>query len=128
MSAHFQDLQESFYLEAKHLLEQLNLLPSIIDDQTQTELIQSWVLIAVFESIKANHRQAWLSAGQAFRLVQLMRLHELDVESFNNSSLSQTQFIEKEEQRRVFWMAYLLDHLFSMRNSWPITLSEHIVS
>lgn len=128
MSAHVQHLQESLYLEAKRLLEQLNPLPSIMDSQTQTEMIQSWVLIAVFESMKANHRQAWLSAGRACRLVQSMRLHELDVPPFNDGRLSQTQYIQNEEQRRVFWMAYLLDHLFCMRNSWPITLSEHVVS
>uniref|UniRef100_A0A0D2YEY6 Xylanolytic transcriptional activator regulatory domain-containing protein n=1 Tax=Fusarium oxysporum (strain Fo5176) TaxID=660025 RepID=A0A0D2YEY6_FUSOF len=32
-----------------------------------------------------------------------------------------------EERRRVFWMAYLLDHLFGMRNDWPVTLSEHMI-
>lgn len=129
MSAHLQHLQESFYLEAKHMLGNLDLLPNVIDDQTETEIAQSWVLIAVFESMKANHRQAWLSAGRALRLVQLMRLHELDALAVKEDNVTtQSQFVKKEERRRVLWMAYLIDHLFCMRNNWPITLSERAVS
>lgn len=98
-------------------------------DCSDTELGQAWVLMATFESMKAYHRQAWMSAGRAFRLVQLMRLHELDQPGTTEESLIPDQdFVEKEEKRRVFWMAYFLDHLFSMRNSWPITLNEHVVS
>jgi hypothetical protein len=37
-------------------------------------------------------------------------------------------FIEVEERRRVFWMTYFLDHVITMRDDWPITLSEHVVS
>jgi hypothetical protein len=66
-----------------------------------------------------------MSAGRAFRLVQLRRLHEID--SPTKPQVPDEDFIETEEKRRVFWMAYFLDHLFSMRNSWPITLNEHVV-
>lgn len=66
-----------------------------------------------------------MSAGRAFRLVQLMRLHEID--SPTKAPVADADLIETEEKRRVFWMAYFLDHLFSMRNNWPITLNEHVV-
>ena len=124
MSPQLQHLQQAFYLDAKHMLGNLDLLPNIIDEQAQTEIAQAWVLIAIFESMKANHRQAWSSAGRAFRLVQLMRLHELDVMHKDEEEiLSENEFVTKEERRRVLWMAFLLDHLFCMRNNWPITLS-----
>ena len=94
-----------------------------------TEEIQAWILIATYESMRTFHRSAWMSAGRAFRLVQLMRLHEID--NPTNAPVHvpglETELIETEEKRRVFWMAYFLDHLFSMRNNWPVTLNEHVV-
>ncbi len=93
---------------------------------TDTAQVQAWILIATYESMRAYHRQAWLSAGRAFRLVQMMRLHEID--SPANMLISDPDHTETEERRRVFWMAYFLDHLFSMRNDWPVTLNEHVVS
>lgn len=128
MSVHLQHLHEAFYLDTKHMLSNLDLLPNMIDDQTETEIAQAWLLMAIFESMKANHRQAWSSAGRAFRLVQLMRLHKLDVGEKDEENLSENQFVAKEERRRVLWMAFLLDHLFCMRNNWPITLGEGAVS
>jgi hypothetical protein len=80
--------------------------------------------------MRAYHRQAWMSVGRAFRFLQGMGFHEID--SLDNNKRPPTgiadNFIETEEKRRVFWMAYLLNHLFSIRNDWPITLTEHVVS
>lgn len=89
-------------------------------------MAQATVLMALYESIKTYHWQAWMTAGQAFRLVQLMKLHELDRPGSQNAP-EPSSFVQ-EEKRRVFWMAYFLDHLISMRNNWPITLNEHVVS
>ncbi|PWY85832.1 hypothetical protein BO94DRAFT_467742, partial [Aspergillus sclerotioniger CBS 115572] len=124
-SAQFRDMTEQLYHKAKHMLE------SPGNSDGDTELVQAWVLIATCESMRTRHRQAWMSAGQAFRLVQGLRFHEID-RSYNNdtsliSSPESGSFIETEEKRRVFWMAYLLDHLFSMRNDWPVTLHEHVI-
>ena len=124
LSAQFQHLQESLYQETKHLLELLS-LENRGHDPVDTEEVQAWILLATYESMRTYHQQAWMSAGRAFRLVQLMRLHEIDIPS--KDPVPETQFIETEEKRRVFWMAYLLDHLFSMRNNWPVTLNEHVV-
>lgn len=123
LSAQFRDVTEPLYLETKQMLESL----SVEGNQhsgCDTELLQAWVLVATCESMRTYHRQAWMSAGRAFRLVQAMRFHEID--SPRNSPKS-GDFIETEERRRVFWMAYFLDHLFSIRNDWPITLNEHVV-
>jgi len=95
------------------------------DSDLDVEQVQAWVLIATYESMKTHHRHAWMSTGRAFRLVQLMRLHDID--SPAKDPISDTDLIVTEEKRRAFWMAYLLDHLFSIRNGWPITLNEHVV-
>lgn len=70
-----------------------------------------------------------MSAGQVFRFVQGLHLHEIDSPENEQTQLSNFDtFIDTEEQRRVFWMAYLIDHLFSTRNNWPVTLNEHTVT
>ncbi|KAJ5953511.1 hypothetical protein N7454_000407 [Penicillium verhagenii] len=124
LSAQFQHLQDSFYQEAKRALE-FSYLSGDSDNSVDTEEIQAWILIATYESMRTFHRFAWMSAGRAFRLVQLMRLHEID--SPTKPPVAHADLIETEEKRRVFWMAYFLDHLFSMRNNWPITLNEHVI-
>ncbi|KAL4812710.1 fungal-specific transcription factor domain-containing protein [Aspergillus spinulosporus] len=124
VSAQFKHLQDSFYQETKRMLE-FSYLSGDSKMALDTEEIQAWILIAIYESMRTFHRSAWMSAGRAFRLVQLMRLHEID--SPTKPPMPEADLIETEEKRRVFWMAYFLDHLFSMRNNWPITLNEHVI-
>jgi hypothetical protein len=129
-STQFRDMLELLYQEAKRMLEHLT-LDGEEEDTTSigTELAQAWVLIAAFESMRAFHRRAWMSAGRAFRLVQAMHYHEIDSPT-KKQGLSpplDRDSIAVEEKRRVFWMAYLLDHLISLRDDWPITLNEHVV-
>ncbi|KNG85002.1 hypothetical protein ANOM_007809 [Aspergillus nomiae NRRL 13137] len=125
-SAQFRHLQVSFYQETKRMLDQLTRDTNFLVD---TEEIQAWILTATYESMRTFHRSAWMSAGRAFRLVQLMRLHEIDnpTNAPVHVPVLETELIETEEKRRVFWMAYFLDHLFSMRNNWPVTLNEHVI-
>ena len=125
VSAQFQHLQKSLYRETKQMLEAWS-LGGNGKTPIEAEQAQAWVLVATYESMRTYHQHAWMSAGRAFRLVQLMRLHEID--SPTNLAATGPDFVKTEEKRRVFWMAYFLDHLFSMRNNWPITLNEHVVS
>ncbi|KAH6886925.1 fungal-specific transcription factor domain-containing protein [Thelonectria olida] len=128
-SAQFQHMTDQLYQETKKMLETFT-GEGNGDTGCDTELVQAWVLTAVCESMRADHRQAWMTAGRVFRLVQAMRLHEIDSprsQSAISAVDSGGDFIETEEKRRVFWMAYLLDHLFSMRNDWPVTLNEHVI-
>ncbi|CAG9989259.1 unnamed protein product [Clonostachys byssicola] len=125
-SAQFRDLTETIYFEAKQLLDGL-IACYDRDSSGDTQLVQASVLVAICESVRARHQQAWMSAGRSFRLVQGMRFHEIDKPRIDGSISSHLDATETEERRRTFWVAYLLDHLFSMRNDWPVTLSEHVV-
>ncbi|OAA43656.1 citrinin biosynthesis transcriptional activator CtnR [Metarhizium rileyi] len=127
LSGQFQHLQEGFYQEARQMLEAANLANGTSGTILEIELAQAWVLLATYESMKTQHQHAWMSAGRAFRLVQLMRLHEIDSPSNPSSSASDADFVTTEEKRRVFWMAYFIDHLFSMKNNSPIRLNEHVI-
>jgi hypothetical protein len=129
LSAQFRDMIEPLYQETKQMLEYLS-VEGAEHSSVNTELGQAWVLVVTFESMRTYHRTAWMSAGRAFRLVQAMRYHEIDnpIDKRGPSSPQCGDFIEVEERRRVFWMAYFLDHIISMRDDWPITLNEHVVS
>jgi hypothetical protein len=127
LSTQFRDLIDPLYRETKQILEALT-VEGGEDIDCRIELVQSWLLVAMYESMRTYHRQAWLSAGRAFRIVQVLRYHEIDSpKSSKIDSMPGADAIETEEKRRVFWMAFFLDHLFAMRDDWPITLNEHVV-
>ncbi|KHN98029.1 citrinin biosynthesis transcriptional activator CtnR [Metarhizium album ARSEF 1941] len=126
LSGQFQHLQEVFYQEARQMLESSNPSNGTQATALEIELAQAWVLIATYESMRTYNQHAWMSAGHAFRLVQLMRLHEVDSPT-NPSSGADNDPAATEEKRRVFWMAYFVDHLLSMKNNSPTRLSEHVI-
>ena len=66
-----------------------------------------------------------MSAGRVFRLVQLMRLYEVD--GYDATAPTPTCIVS-EEKRRTFWVAYILDRLVSIRSGSPLTLVEQMVS
>lgn len=94
------------------------------------EQVQAWILLTIYEFMRTNYRRGWMSAGRAFRLVQLMRLYEVDVPNTpitQGNATTQQDWIQTEEKRRTFWMAYILDRFVSIRNEWPLTLDEQAV-
>ncbi|KAK4040640.1 hypothetical protein C8A01DRAFT_46105 [Parachaetomium inaequale] len=86
------------------------------------EQVQAWLLVAFYELARSSYRRASISAGRAFRLVQLARLYEVDSPRDEDEDP-----VVKEERRRTFWVAYCLDRLISMRNRCPLTLTEEMV-
>lgn len=88
--------------------------------------VQAWLLLAFYEFMRVDFRRGWMSAGRAFRLIQLMRLHELDL--FDIAlTISAVDWVDTEERRRTFWLAYSLDRYVSLSNGSPLTLSEQVM-
>jgi hypothetical protein len=125
-SSQYRYLQEQLYRSCTEMLTAI-CSSSAGYDPFDREQIQAWLLITIYELMRSFHRQAWMSVGRAFRLVQLLRLHELDNPS-HAITPAHEGFVEKEEERRAFWLAYFLDHLFGISSNWPITLNELVVS
>jgi hypothetical protein len=44
------------------------------------------------------------------------------------ASLQVLSFIELEERRRTFWMAYTIDHITSLLDRLPLTFDQRVVS
>ncbi|KXG49009.1 Transcription factor [Penicillium griseofulvum] len=113
--------------------------PSIAGDKIPIELIQSWLLLAYYDVVRSGEHQAMLTAGRAFRLVQLARLYDVDenggVEDMSSSpagpdgdqSDQNIPYIIAEEKRRTFWIAFSFDRFLCSRNEWPLTLQEEAV-
>ncbi|KAI8622913.1 hypothetical protein F5Y19DRAFT_30429 [Xylariaceae sp. FL1651] len=142
MSAPHWSYVDVLYAESRLLLEESRQASSATDarlltppyDTIKNEYIQAWLLLAYYESLRVNERQAMLTAGYAFRLVQLTRLHELDKPSqiagappAGGVEATET-FAEMEERRRTFWVAYTLDYFQCWRKEWPLTLNEDMIN
>lgn len=113
--------------------------PSIASDKIPIELIQSWLLLAYYDVVRSGEHQAMVTAGRAFRLVQLARLYDVDESSGvddmpsnpagsdSDHSDQNIPYIIAEEKRRTFWLAFSFDRFLCSRNEWPLTLQEEAV-
>lgn len=125
-SAQPQEVGEELYNSARQRLEELEAKGDShqLTDITQA---QAWLLLAFYEFMRVEFRRGWMSAGRAFRRIQLMRLHELDQPDRPPAS-STLDWVETEERRRTFWLAYSFDRFVSLSNGSPVTMSEQVMT
>ena len=130
LSTQFDSMREKIYIETRQMLESLDLQENSMRD-AHIEHAQAWILITCYEFLRTKYRRGWISAGRVFRLIQLLRLHEVGnppncTAQFN--AAPSEDWVTAEEARRTFWVAYCLDRFVSIRNGWPLTLNEEMVS
>ncbi|CBF75691.1 hypothetical protein AN3650.2 [Aspergillus nidulans FGSC A4] len=87
---------------------------------------QAWLLIGSYEYKMMYFPRAWLSAGSAARLAVMLGLHRLDGEGLEVKQCLPLprDWTEKEERRRVFWMAFNVDRYASIGTGWPTCIDE----
>ncbi|KAJ5679427.1 hypothetical protein N7462_007671 [Penicillium macrosclerotiorum] len=90
---------------------------------------QTWILIGTYEFRMIYFPRAWLSVGKATRLALMMGLHRLDGAGLDvkQSILPPKDWTEREERRRVFWMAFCTDRYASIGTGWPMVIDENDV-
>lgn len=95
-------------------------------DEIPLELVQAWLIVAYFELLHVGEHQAMLTAGRAFRLVQLARLYDVDgsIEDKSLDLLGEIDQRQLEEKRRTFWLAFAFDRFLCSQSEWPLTLQE----
>ncbi|KAK1779815.1 fungal-specific transcription factor domain-containing protein [Copromyces sp. CBS 386.78] len=129
LSSQFESYRDTLYTETKQMLESLDMCENnhhSHESPVCIEEIQAWLLLAFYEFSRTNYKRGWVTAGRAFRLVQLARLHEID--SPERTMLQQGEDpVVVEERRRTFWVAYCLDRFISLKNQWPLTLMEEVI-
>ncbi|KAJ5764572.1 hypothetical protein N7533_003253 [Penicillium manginii] len=123
LGSQFKDIQKDLYIYTRGVLEKSELEMHL--GNPPIELAQAWLFLAIYEIMQVNYERGWLSAGRCFRLVQLMKLHEIDVP--NGIGESGISFGDIEERRRTFWMAYCLDRFINLINEMPLTLNEQVI-
>jgi hypothetical protein len=126
-SAYHLSLRDPLYRRTRQVLEGLDerINATIAVD---TENVQAWLLLAVYELIYVGFRRAWISAGRAFRLIDLdpsWAAMEAD-DSTPLAHADRAHWVESEQRRRTVWFAYCLDRLISLRNGSPATLNKRV--
>ena len=126
-SAHLQHLRESLYGCARSRLEALDNNDDFTDAATLAQA-QAWLLLTHYEFRYMPYRQAWITAGRAFRIIRLTELHEINRFSVMAINLALPEiWVEIEEKRRTFWLAYCLDRFVNITNEWLLSLHEEMV-
>ncbi|KAI1461778.1 fungal-specific transcription factor domain-containing protein [Annulohypoxylon moriforme] len=140
VSTQFPGLSNMLYTEIRRILETPDMSEqgsSWMVGNVPLEMIQAWLLVAHYELMCIHENRAMITAGRAFRLVQLSQLQYVDTaEASSNDAvaaltmpISVTQdegFAEAEERRRTFWIAFSLDRFLGTGNEWPLTLQEEM--
>ncbi|KAJ5280986.1 hypothetical protein N7478_006358 [Penicillium angulare] len=87
---------------------------------------QTWILVGSYEFRMIYFPRAWLSVGKATRLALMMSLNRLDGSGMDvkQSMLPPKDWTEREERRRVFWMAFCTDRYASIGTGWPLVIDE----
>ncbi|KAI3327608.1 hypothetical protein HD806DRAFT_519666 [Xylariaceae sp. AK1471] len=133
-SSQFQLLRNDLYKQARELLHALE-----TNDQESSacaytfsiEHIQAWILLAMYEwmSNAGNYHCGMVSAGRGFRLIQLMRLYDLDKDQStgagnNCNNEIPRDWVDTESMRRTFWLAFTIDRFTSAIDDLPLNFDE----
>lgn len=117
LSSQFQFLRGELYIEARQSLDALEME----GEDMCIERVQAWLLISLYEFMSDYYQRGLVSVGRAFRLVQLMRLHEIDKLPITGI---QGDLIEIESMRRTFWLAYTIDRFTAAQGDFSLAISE----
>jgi hypothetical protein len=125
----YEGLQEHFYQRARKYA-QMDEMKGHGESTITLAHCQAWVLICTYEFKQMYFPRAWLSAGRAVRLAQMMQLHRLDGVGLDVKQClpPPKDWTEREERRRTFWMAFCVDRYASIGTGWPMTIDERDVS
>lgn len=86
--------------------------------------VQAQLLLSMYELKHIDFRQGFITAGCAFRLVQLGWFQDLI--SGSNTFPPSMDWTGLEEKRRTFWLAYYLDRIISLRSDSSCTFGEEV--
>ncbi|KAL9078509.1 MAG: hypothetical protein Q9157_002565 [Trypethelium eluteriae] len=119
-SSQFQMIRHELYTETRRLLDTLE-IESQDTPVVGIEQPQAWLLLSIYEMISDQFKRGLVSAGRAFRLVQLMGLYKVDRQL---PAGFQGDWVDKESMRRTFWVAYILDRFTSLVDGLPLSFDE----
>ncbi|OTB05897.1 hypothetical protein M426DRAFT_121124 [Hypoxylon sp. CI-4A] len=139
LSSQFQVSVRQLYEETRQLLHGIESEEPY--HQISLEHAQAWLLLAIYELTCEDYHRWMMSAGMAFRLVQMMRLYELDMHQSPSIPQSQEQYSRQlspsgqvqddwtdiEMKRRTFWLAYTIDRFTSMVDGLHMFFDDRMI-
>ncbi|KAB8201632.1 fungal transcription factor regulatory middle homology region [Aspergillus parasiticus SU-1] len=128
VSEKYSNLHALFYQRARKYAE-LDEMKGLGENILSLPYCQTWLLIGTYEFRMMFFPRAWLSVGKAARLALMLGLNRLDGMGLEvKQSLPPARdWTEKEERRRVFWMAFCIDRFASVGTGWPVLIDERDV-
>lgn len=125
------DSAEKLYRSSRRKLEEAELEDTLLDRATLYQA-QAFILIAFYELHQGYLHRAWMSIARAVTIVQVLKLHQMDVIPQNlrlasGLSRTSTNVIDQEERRRAFWQTFLLDRYNSVSTGAPTLIQERDV-
>lgn len=127
-SAAYQELANSLYAKTCQRLAKLDeATDNELSERFQLEHIQAWLLLAHYEFMRKQYRRAMMTAGRAFRMIQvslLPEIRELGIPLGGFDASSSNCWVEEEEKRRTFWAAYCLDRCVGLYDGSALTFHE----
>ncbi|KAJ5560329.1 hypothetical protein N7513_002728, partial [Penicillium frequentans] len=87
---------------------------------------QAWILMSIYELRMVLLPRAWVSVGKASSLSLIIGLNQLDgpSQSVKMCMPPPKDWVEGEERRRVFWMAFCIDQYASIATGRPMLIDE----
>lgn len=121
----YSDYTDMFYRRARKYVE-LDEMKGHGESFVTVGHAQCWALIASFEFRMMYFPRAWMSVGRTSRLVQMLGLQRVDHDGLEvKRTLNPPRdWVDREERRRTFWMAYCNDRYASIGTGWPMTFDE----
>ncbi|KAI5861146.1 hypothetical protein GGS23DRAFT_612110 [Durotheca rogersii] len=143
-SANYHGLLGALYRRARAALEggaaDLDPRDAELASSADVEQAQAWLLLAVHEFMCVGFRRACLTAGRALTLVRvncpqwlLLRRDgggggSSDAAAPADDDDPPDDPVDAEQKRRVFWLAFCLDRLISLRTGAAPTFSEQLAA
>ncbi|PLB55143.1 hypothetical protein P170DRAFT_33222 [Aspergillus steynii IBT 23096] len=125
----YNNLHELFYQRARKYAE-LEEMKGLGEGVLSLACCQTWLLIGTYEFRMMCFPRAWLSVGKASRLSLMLGLNRIDGlgHGVKQSLPATSDWTEKEERRRVFWMAYCVDRFASVGTGWPVLFDDRDIT
>ncbi|KAL8722728.1 MAG: hypothetical protein Q9225_000840 [Loekoesia sp. 1 TL-2023] len=138
LSSQFSIEGRKLYAKTRQLLHALESDESY--HQVSLQQAQAWTLLAIYELTCQDFRRGMMSAGRAFRLIQMMRLYELDAPTTSGTMQLeqyhgqltlqgpvQDDWVDVETKRRTFWLAYTIDRFTCMVDGLHMLFDERLI-
>ena len=125
----YEGLAEHFYLRTRKYL-QADEMRNHGEGIVSLQHCQAWVITCIYEFKNMYFPRAWQTTGRAVRMAQMLGLHRIDGFGLDVKQClpPPKDWVEREERRRTFWMAFCEDRYASVGTGWPMTVDERDAS